>query len=370
MRDDRTKLIEQDVRKVMVQVINLEEEFVKLIRPQLMDILACPSCDSSEMSYITEEEPCIRCEQCGERYGFENKIPLLYKDDEFWAPKKREAAGWVSLWQELFEGSYEENKEIVPDVDLPFTATEGPWFDVKRMFEAALSQMELRGGERILDIGAGEGWASLHFARQGCQAVAMDVVPDLALGLGRAWKRMELTGVNYDLVIGDNERLPFQPETFDFVFSSNTLHHSNNLNHLFANIYRVLRPGGQLIAIGDPLISVFEREKNTLDGERERAHGIVERRRRYYHYWAALLRAGFRRIHGEEAQTFGKADAELYPWLAEERIKINQDRLLGVNVLTKLLSWSMMRLPRPLALPLLLTLRRGNLLLVSAQKPG
>jgi SAM-dependent methyltransferase len=214
-----------------------------MIRPELLAILECPYCQSPKLNYVSSDDnPVIVCERCGHHFTFEHNIPLLYRDDDFWAPKAREAAGWVTMWKEM--GLYEPNRDSEPTMSLPFVEDE-PWATVGRMFRAALFQMDLKGGERVLDIGAGEGWASQHFAQRGCHAVAMDVVADPVLGLGRAWKRMGRAGVTYDLLIGDNERLPFQPNSFDFVFASNALHHSNNIDQLMRSAYRVLRPGGR-----------------------------------------------------------------------------------------------------------------------------
>lgn len=337
-----------------------------MIRPELLSILACPHCQSPRLTYINAEgEPAIVCDRCEHRYGFENDIPLLYKDDEFWAPKKREAAGWVAMWKDM--GLYDQDHQITPE--LPFVSTE-PWATVGRMFGAALSQMDLRGGERILDIGAGEGWASQHFTQRGGHAVAIDVVADKRLGLGRAWKRMAHTGTTFDLLIGDNERMPFQSNTFDFVFSSNTLHHSDHLDLLMPNIFRVLRPGGRLIAIGDPLTTIFQQESDMQDAEREKSHGIIERRRRFYDYFFQIWRAGFRNIHFEDEQTVRKTNAELYPWMDIQRYTIERQRLFGMTATTKALTWAMLRLPRPFALAMLLSLRNQGLLLISGQKPG
>lgn len=332
-----------------------------MIRPELLSILECPHCHHPHLSYIPDEQ-IITCNRCGQTYGFENNIPLLYKDDEFWAPKKREAQGWVAMWKEM--GLYTD-QDVDPQLPL---VDEEPWATVGRMFRAALFQMDLKGGERILDLGAGEGWAAQHLAQRGCHAVAIDVVPDAYLGLGRAWKRMRKAETVYDLLIGDNERLPFQPNTFDFVFSSNTLHHSDNLDHLSQSIYRVLKPGGRLIAIGDPVASLFQKESELTDGDREKAHGIIERRRHFYDYAFALWKAGFRNIRAEDEQTFWKNSAELYPWMDQQRHEIEQHPVFHTTHTTKLLTQTMLRLPRPFALMLLLTLRKGGLLLISGKK--
>ena len=339
-----------------------------LVRPALLKILACPTCGAADLRYTPPQDataPELRCNACGKAYGFANGMPLLHRDDSSWGPKQRESEGWVALWKDL--GLHGQEHPV--DTNLPFGVSDGPWSDVARMFRGALFQMDLRGGEWILDIGAGEGWASHHFAQRGANAVAIDVVPDTQLGLGRAWKRMALGGTTFDLLIGDNEHLPFAPNSFDFVFSSNTLHHHDHLDALFGSIYKVLKPGGRLIAIGDPLITLYQRESDATDGDREKSFGIIEHRRYLYEYVVAAWQAGFRGFHVEDDKTFWQNSAELYPWLDQERYAIEAHALLGSTKLTQLLTWSMLRLPRPFAVALLLCLRQQSNLMISCQKP-
>jgi SAM-dependent methyltransferase len=337
------------------------------VRSELLNILECPACQSPHLHYAgapDAAEQSLSCERCGQAYGFEHNIPLLYQDDAFWAPKRREALGWVEMWRDL--GDYD--KEVPLLIDLPFIPGE-PWETLAVMFRAALFQMDLTGEQRILDIGAGQGWAAQRFAQLGCHAVAIDICADPVFGLGRAWERMARSGCPYDLLIGDNERLPFQPNTFDIVFSSNTLHHSDYIDLLFKSAYRILRPGGRLIAIGDPLTTIFQQEDDVHDGDREKAYGILERRRRFYHYVLPMWRAGFRNIHAEDQQTFWKTSAELYPWMDQQRQAIEGQRLLGTTLTTQLLTALMLRLPRPFAVGLLLSIRPNGLLLLSGRKP-
>lgn len=339
-----------------------------LIRPGLLDILICPTCRAGGLIYHApkgDAAPSLGCRRCGATYGFAHNMPLLYKDDFAWAPKQRESEGWVSMWKDL--GIYDQEHPV--SLNLPFDVGVEPWITMERMFRAALFQMNLRGGERVLDIGAGEGWASQQFAARGAEAVAIDVVSDPQLGLGRSWKRMALSGVSFDLLVGDNENLPFADGSFDIVFASNALHHHDHLDKLFANAYRVLKPGGRLIAIGDPLTTIYQHESDATDGDREKSFGIIERRRHLYEYALALWQAGFRTIHAEDDRTFWQNGTELYPWMDHERYAIEAHAILGSRKVTKILTWLMLRLPRPFAVAMLLLLRQGSLLMISAQKP-
>jgi hypothetical protein len=116
--------------------------------------------------------------------------------------------------------------------------------------------------------------------------------------------------------------------------------------------------------------TLFQQEQDATDGDHERAHGIVERRRRCYHYLRSMWRARFRPIHAEDERTFWKPNRELYPWLDQERKQIEKQSLLGTTVTTKLLTSAMLRLPRPFAVALILSLRNESLLMISGQKPS
>src|SRR5690606_1223621 len=98
------------------------------------------------------------------------------------------------------------------------------------------------------------------------------------IGLGRAWAMMKDAGVYFSPLIADGERLPLFPESADLVFCSAALHHSSNLPLLLQNIHRMLKPGGKLCAINEPVISIFEDEHRVLEqgAGRELKHGINE----------------------------------------------------------------------------------------------
>jgi SAM-dependent methyltransferase len=339
-----------------------------LIRPELLAILACPTCEAGKLRLSTpaDGQPSLRCEGCDAEYGFAYGMPLLHTRDSSWAPKAREAEGWVAMWKDI--GIYELDLPV--SVLLPFDAIDEPWLTMKRMFTSALFQMDLRGGEWVLDIGAGEGWASQQFAMRGANAVAIDVVGDPKFGLGRSYKRMAISKVPFDLIVGDNERLPFQANSFDVVFASNALHHHDHLDALFSNIYRVLKPGGRLVAMGDPLTTIFQRESDATDGDREKSFGIIERRRHFHDYLLAVWQAGFRNLHAEDSRTCGLSNAELYPWMDRARREIEADAPHLLRPIVRLITWAMLRLPRPFALALMLSLYRQSNLMISGQKRG
>jgi len=60
-------------------------------------------------------------------------------------------------------------------------------------------------------------------------------------------QRLDVFGLEGDIQQDDAEQLPFETASFDTVWSWGVIHHSSSFDRCFAEITRVLRPGGQLI---------------------------------------------------------------------------------------------------------------------------
>ena len=104
-------------------------------------------------------------------------------------------------------------------------------------------------GKRVLDIGCGSGGITLFLAREYAPAeiTGFDVeqpVVDLAT------RRAEEQGLDERarFVRGEPGPLPFADASFDVVFSKDALIHVADKEALFADIFRVLRPGGTFAA--------------------------------------------------------------------------------------------------------------------------
>jgi ubiquinone/menaquinone biosynthesis C-methylase UbiE len=106
----------------------------------------------------------------------------------------------------------------------------------------------------ILDLGAGTGHATRALKRlyPSSLAVAADIAPGM---LTRAkaqsrWLR------RFERVRADAYSLPFRTGSFDLVFSSLMLQWCDDLDVVFAEIARVLRPGGTALVTAAPLFSL------------------------------------------------------------------------------------------------------------------
>ena len=239
-------------------------------------------------------------------------MPYLYVDDEQWRPKAREADGWVRIHKD--KGIYDQTGVDI-DFRLPYFEEE-PWIGVARQFDIALELIRPTPGMRVLDVGAGRGWAAKHLAVRGCRAVAVDVTADDQIGLGRSRALMDEAGVLFDALVADSERLPFADASFDVVFCAAALHHTTDLAALMANIARVLRRGGRLVAINEPCIAdeADDEEVRRTHIAEELAYGINETRPRLDDYRRVLSAAGLRETSLFTWQSHGMSRAALAAW--------------------------------------------------------
>ena len=97
-------------------------------------------------------------------------------------------------------------------------------------------------GKRVLEIGCGMGCPTETMARAGAQVFAVDLT-DTAVEMTK--RRLELHGLTANIQRGDAEALPFEDNTFDFVWSWGVIHHSSRTGRIVRQIARVLKPEGE-----------------------------------------------------------------------------------------------------------------------------
>jgi ubiquinone/menaquinone biosynthesis C-methylase UbiE len=99
-------------------------------------------------------------------------------------------------------------------------------------------------GQRLLDVGCGNGTAAVHLAK----ALGLDVTGvDIDTGQIAA---AELQGNGLPAVrflVADASRLPFANDEFDLVYTNKTTHHIPEWQRALAEMTRVLKPDGYLL---------------------------------------------------------------------------------------------------------------------------
>ncbi len=105
----------------------------------------------------------------------------------------------------------------------------------------------LEPGERVLDLGSGAGTDSLVAALMvgpSGRVTGIDMTPQMLAKARRA--AAELGVGNVEFVEGEAEHLPFPDETFDVAISNGVVDLVPDKDAVFAELFRVLAPGGRL----------------------------------------------------------------------------------------------------------------------------
>src|SRR5688572_28268498 len=109
--------------------------------------------------------------------------------------------------------------------------------------ESLCEALDLRAGQRVLDVAAGNGNATLAAARRWCDVVSTDYVPAL-LERGRA--RAGAEGLAVEFQQADAEDLAFDDGAFDVVLSTFGVMFTANQEKAAAELARVCKPGGKI----------------------------------------------------------------------------------------------------------------------------
>lgn len=109
--------------------------------------------------------------------------------------------------------------------------------------ELLAESCDVRFDERVLDVAAGNGNATLAAARRGGRVTSTDYVSDL---LDRGAERAAAEGLTATFALADAEALPFGDGSFDVVLSTFGVMFTPNHALAAAELARVCRPGGRI----------------------------------------------------------------------------------------------------------------------------
>jgi ubiquinone/menaquinone biosynthesis C-methylase UbiE len=139
----------------------------------------------------------------------------------------------------------ERQKRLISGENLPHAYVEKP---------AMRNLLPNLKGKRVLLLGCGTGEESQLLAEFG----ASDMT-----GIDLSKESIRLASQTYPDIrfeVGDMHRLDFQAESFDFIYSSLTIHYSDKPKEVYQELHRVLRPGGSLqFSVGHPMRWASER---------------------------------------------------------------------------------------------------------------
>jgi SAM-dependent methyltransferase len=109
--------------------------------------------------------------------------------------------------------------------------------------ETLAEAADIRAGERVLDVAAGNGNATLAAARRFAEVVSTDYVPAL---LDKGAQRAAAEGLAVTFQVADAEDLPFASESFDAVLSTFGAMFTPDHTRPAREMLRVVRAGGRI----------------------------------------------------------------------------------------------------------------------------
>ncbi len=234
----------------------------------------------------------------------------------------------------------------LPDIE------HGYWYVQARSMHQLLTTVPFRAGQSILDVGSNTCWAANHFAERGLRAIALDIATAELQGLYTAEYFIDDGHVFFERVLGSMDAIPLASSSVDYVYCCEVLHHNDagGLRRTFAEIFRVLRPGGRLLMVNETLKTLRDPHGVHVEG--------VEQYEGYEHaHWASryrweAMRAGFLTEVTEPHYRAFFGDAEL----AARAPDASRLRRLGTAAGLRAAS----RRPRPARLPVLAEPRVGR----------
>jgi len=109
--------------------------------------------------------------------------------------------------------------------------------------ELLCESLDIHPGERVLDVGGGNGCASLAAARRWADVTCTDFVPEL---LEQARQRAASEGVQFKTEVADAQNLPYPDDSYDVVVSTFGAMFAPDQQRVADELVRVCRPGGRI----------------------------------------------------------------------------------------------------------------------------
>lgn len=125
--------------------------------------------------------------------------------------------------------------------------------------EWVLSNYQWKGGERVLDVGCGNG--TYYYPLQYCAPDNSAPISYFGIDLSEGILKTHPAAGQGRLLTADVIHLPFADHTFDVVMANHMLYYVKELDHVMVEIKRVLKRGGTLIASTNSLFDMYTLRK-------------------------------------------------------------------------------------------------------------
>jgi SAM-dependent methyltransferase len=186
-------------------------------------LLACPACRAD--APLRSSGDALTCPACGTTLPVRAGVVVAAPDGGDRDTKAKFEHQWA-VWgaDDVIFGKSTEQYEERYFAEFAGPALTREWF----------------AGKTVLDAGCGHGIMVEVFRRLGAQSVGLE------LGDGVVQAARRLQGTDARLVQGDILAAPFRDAAFDYVYSNGVIHHTRDPRRAFAELARIVKPGGHL----------------------------------------------------------------------------------------------------------------------------
>ena len=142
----------------------------------------------------------------------------------------------VAVKRGFLKGIFDDAAQDYDHVERLLSWGTGSWYRRKALVRAGLGQ-----GMKVLDVAVGTGLVAR-------EEITLVGDPKLIIGLdpSAGMMRQAVASLHISAALGVAEQIPMGDEQFDFLSMGYALRHLGDLHRVFAEFYRVLRPGGRL----------------------------------------------------------------------------------------------------------------------------
>lgn len=221
---------------------------MRKINQEIIQLLACPDCRSNLS--LTKNGQSFECKKCFREFNIlkDNFFTLLPKNMSvkkkeimnWWGDNKPDLDAYIVGSENIEEGSwlyYKNTDRKWFKWHHPWAATNLPLFQKWIDYSSLLDK-------KVLEIGSGVGTMFENFCGLGIECHALELNYPCAYLTHRRTELNNFKGKGY-VYQADAENLPFKDNSFDYILSYGVLHHSENTQQAFDEIYRVLKPKGK-----------------------------------------------------------------------------------------------------------------------------